>query len=294
MTKLLLKLLKIIQQKIFDISSEQNINSLIVYDELNLEKPSMIARFGAVEIKALLYPYMPSLLKVILRKKIFSSMYNNAGFFPATEKTIIEFSDLMFQDIKELDVLGSWRVEELFLFRKLRHKKFVHLKNLEPYFSVYPWTAALKNKNVLVVHPFDKTIENQYNNREKLFESNNILPELNQLITYKPAQTIAGNTDGYKTWFDALNKMKSDIDKIEFDVAILGCGAYGFPLAAHIKRMGKKAVHLGGATQILFGIKGQRWLNNDDFKTIINAHFVFPNENDKPENYKNVEEGCYW
>ena len=27
----------------------------------------------------------------------------------------------------------------------------------------------------------------------------------------------------------------------------LGCGAYGFPLAAHVKRMGKKAIHMGGS-----------------------------------------------
>ena len=52
--------------------------------------------------------------------------------------------------------------------------------------------------------------------------------------------------------------MEERIGKIDFDVALLGCGAYGLPFAASIKRMGKKAVHLGVATQILFGIKGKR------------------------------------
>lgn len=49
--------------------------------------------------------------------------------------------------------------------------------------------------------------------------------------------------------------MKDEIDKQDYDIALIGCGAYGFPLAAHIKRSGKKAIHLGGALQLLFGIK---------------------------------------
>ena len=38
--------------------------------------------------------------------------------------------------------------------------------------------------------------------------------------------------------------MKSEIDKKDFDIALLGCGAYGVPLAAHIKQNGKEAVYV--------------------------------------------------
>ena len=51
-------------------------------------------------------------------------------------------------------------------------------------------------------------------------------------------------------------QMKNQIVKTDFDIAIIGAGAYGFSLAAFIKKIGKKAVHLGGPTQVLFGIKG--------------------------------------
>ena len=44
--------------------------------------------------------------------------------------------------------------------------------------------------------------------------------------------------------------------KFDFDVALIGCGAYGFPLAAKLKTAGKQAIHLGGVLQALFGIKG--------------------------------------
>jgi hypothetical protein len=33
----------------------------------------------------------------------------------------------------------------------------------------------------------------------------------------------------------------------------------GLPLAAAIKAMGRPALHLGGALQLLFGIRGRRW-----------------------------------
>jgi ketopantoate reductase len=86
--------------------------------------------------------------------------------------------------------------------------------------------------------------------------------------------------------------MENEISKIDFDIAIIGCGAYGLPLAAHVKRMGKKVVHMGGATQLLFGIKGKRW-EDSNFK-FINKYWVRPLEEEKPKDHKKVEDSCYW
>ena len=97
------------------------------------------------------------------------------------------------------------------------------------------------------MHPFSETIESQYKNKKKkLFKNSEVLPEFASLQTIKAVQSIAGNPVGFDTWFDALDWMKSEIDKKDFDIALLGCGAYALPLAAHIKRMGKKVVHMGG------------------------------------------------
>lgn len=67
-----------------------------------------------------------------------------------------------------------------------------------------------------------------------------MLPEFASMQTIKAVQSIAGNPVGFSTWFEALDWMKSEIDKKDFDIALLGCGAYGVPLAAHIKQNGKK------------------------------------------------------
>ena len=64
----------------------------------------------------------------------------------------------------------------------------------------------------------------------------------------------------------------------EFDVLIVGAGAYGLPLAAEAKRMGKVGIHIGGAIQILFGILGHRWETEhvEQFGPLFNDHWVRP------------------
>lgn len=105
----------------------------------------------------------------------------------------------------------------------------------------------------------------------------------------------------FKDWFEALRKMEDDIDKLDFDIAIIGCGAYGLPLAAHIKQSGRKAIHLGGVTQILFGIKGKRWENPVQkmckygyYPDLMNEYWVRLVESEKPRTANQVEGGCYW
>lgn len=170
---------------------------------------------------------------------------------------------------------------------------------LLPGTTIYPffgnsWTQALKNMKVLVVHPFSDLIEKQYCVRQNLF-NNEILPEFD-LIPYKAVQSIGGN-DEYRDWCEALEKMEKDIANLEFDIALIGCGAYGMPLGAFIKtELKKKAIHMGGSLQILFGIKGARWegapYNYD--KYLYNEYWIRPGENLRPKGWQKVENGCYW
>lgn len=86
--------------------------------------------------------------------------------------------------------------------------------------------------------------------------------------------------------------MKNKMKEVDFDIAIIGCGAYGMPLAVEAKRIGKQAVHMGGATQIFFGIKGARWDNT--MKERYNEYWIRPGENEQCNNQSIVEGGCYW
>lgn len=286
---------KNVKKLFFRIPLEGEIVSQLIQKELLNQKSVMIARFGSTEIKAILYPYIPFFLRYFLKKRIFENMYTLSGFFPSNDETIRKFSKMMIDDMKLLDVLGSWRIEERFLEKFYPNAKRVKLSNLEPYLQKDPWSISLKDKNVLVIHPFNDTIESQYHFKQNnLFENPNVLPDFKSLQTIKAVQTIAGQKSDFNDWFSALDYMKAEIEKKDFDIAIIGCGAYGFPLAAHVKRMGKKAIHLGGATQILFGIKGKRWIENPNFNHIINEYFVFPIDADKVHYAHKVEDACYW
>jgi len=221
-------------------------------------------------------------------------MQNASGFFPLTINNIELFCEMMINDLNMVDILGSWRINENFFTEELVSAKKVVLEDLEPFFTPNPWTRALEDKKILVVHPFSETIEQQYLKRELLF-MNNLLPDF-ELSTIKSVQSLSGIKTEFANWFEALESMKSQIDQTDYDICIIGAGAYGFPLAAHVKRMGKKAFHLGGVTQLLFGIKGNRWENYIvyPYTNLYNEYWVRPGENEKPKNVKLLEGACYW
>lgn len=254
------------------------------------DKPCLVSRLGSNELKTLEYAHK----KIPFTQHTKHVMINNAGFFPSDDVNLNKFANLYFESIKEVDLLGIWfnPFEDFIANDICPNAKLTVLRNLEPYFSDNPWSLHLKGKKVLVIHPFTQSIENQYQKRELLFKNPNVLPEFT-LITYPAIQSLGGN-DEYESWFHALDTMKENISKIDFDIAIIGAGAYGLPLASHVKDIGKKAIHLGGATQMLFGVYGQRWGIHPDFQEIINDHWAKPTPNEKPKNATKVENACYW
>lgn len=260
-------------------------------------KPFAVCRFGSIELDALWRQDSPLPMGSRIRRKILRGMCNNAGFFPADMCGIEQFGELMRVSCEQIDAFAVWfnPMEDYVIHAYGKPREIIRLRALEPWYVDNPWTVALAGKRVLVIHPFKDTILKQYKKREMLFENADNLPEFAELHVIKAVQTIAGNKDDrFDNWFDALEWMYSEAMKIDFDIAIIGCGAYGFPLAAKIKAAGKQAIHMGGATQLLFGIKGNRWVNHPVISKLFNEHWVFPAESERPKNVNNVEDACYW
>lgn len=293
-----------------------------IYELLASGKPCMIARFGTVEINCITNylcvhsdkSYWGRIIDFIKDNthtpwwydKIFFHLRNSAGVIDANQDVAERFSERYLQDTPEIDLLACHQYYEKFM--PLRDDiQRVQLEMLYPFFVERPWTRILKGKKVLVVHPFEDTIKSQYQKRELLFSHPDVLPEF-ELKTLKAVQTFAGTKSEFASWFDALKYMEDEIDKIDFDIAIIGCGAYGLPLAAHVKRIGKQAVHLGGGTQLLFGILGKRWTKlyqrfwhyrpgidiSLDYHPLFNGYWVSPSQNEKPKGSEKVERGSYW
>ena len=137
-----------------------------------------------------------------------------------------------------------------------------------------------------------KTIKRQYSRKELLFQSKNILPDMDMLF-YDAPQTQLGNKSGYKNWFEAYEKIVTDIRKIDFDIAIIAAGAYGYPLAAEIKAMGKQSIELCSGIYPIFGIKVKTQLIIRKISQMYNSYWIFPIEA-PPKNYMNIEKGAYW
>ena len=284
-----------------DLIQDADKASEIIIGALSSEKPIMISRCGATELNATLnykkkHPlsFLRSICPFWIGERTKKNMINLSGFFPSNDKTLSQFSDLIYRITSDIDILGTWiGNENLMPLPKECIKIF--LPRIEPFWSKTPWTKCLEGKKIVVIHPFAESISQQYNKRELLFANKDILPEFASLTVIKAVQSLGGETNGFASWFDALHYMEDEIDKVDYDVALIGCGAYGMPLAAHCKKMGKKAVHLGGSLQLLFGIRGNRWETEQDiYMQFMNEHWVRPLESEKPAEAQNVENACYW
>ena len=286
----------------------QDANDYIASQIREAKSGLMVSKWGTIElaaVNALLYKELKIKIKDILSGNVSFDMEEkvfwlckNAGFFPNDVLAAKKFATLALQDAEYIDVLGSYVYQEKYVQSYMKNAKRV---NLDGYYAPFlwenPWTKELKGKKVLVVHPFAETIKKQYDKREHLFENPDVLPEFKKLTVIKAVQSIAGNNKetGFEDWFEALDFMKNQMNQSDYEIALIGCGAYGMSLAAHAKRHGKIAIHMAGWTQMLFGIYGNRWIKDQpEFKKYINEYWTRTSIDERPKNAEKVEGGCYW
>lgn len=322
---------KVSRKRYYDCSEgtvfERQLANDMVYNALMQGKPFMLTRYGSIEMIVtntirIMEEKSSIWLKMLdyivdktdlpwMDEQVPLSICRNAGVFNPTPETLRKFAHLFLEDSKLIDMLMSVNYKERFMPLK-NNCQFIHFESIYPYFVERPWTRALQGKRVLVVHPYADTIEKQYARRERLYKNPDILPSFH-LITLKAIQSSAYAKVPFKDWFEALKYMEDEIDKQDYDICLIGCGAYGLPLAAHVKHMGKQALHIGGGVQLLFGIKGHRWeveykeltekglfgynvpFNlNLNYYDLFNDFWVNPSGDEVPEQAKTVEGACYW
>lgn len=154
----------------------------------------------------------------------------------------------------------------------------IHSRSLEPFYQIQegikPWTHHLLGKKILIINPFVESFQKQLNDGFKIFKDSDkqIFLEGQEFKFYKSYQTIAGNHI-HNNWVETFVIMCNDIKKIDFDIALLGCEGYGLPLCNFIKmNLKKSAIYIGDGLQLLFGIMGKRWENNEMWKKIISEN----------------------
>ena len=294
------KITKYCKRKMLD----TNNSSELLSELIKSPQPFAVGRVGLFELAAM------RMYEFEVKKKypiVMENIYNCAGFFPNDISYGYEFNNCMKDAMSVMNIQAASRnIMENYFIDHYLPKDSVVCDSFD-LFEVCKlgndsWTKALTSKKVLVVTSFPESVKIQYEKREKLFLGTDILPEF-ELKTYKPLMTVGNlKDDRFDNWFEALYFMADEILNIDFDIALLGCGAYGYPLAAEIKRGGRQAVHMGGAIQLMFGIMGKRWDGTRpgsdgkmraDVAKYYNDDWIYPIE-EKPADADKVEYGPYW
>ncbi|GAA0645366.1 hypothetical protein GCM10009424_21550 [Sphingomonas ursincola] len=220
------------------------------------------------------------------------TMKSGAGFFPTDDENLDRFAELYIKCIGQIDIYAAWSKFDKNIYKN--DAEICRLIDLDPFFTINRWPLAMAGKRVTVVHPFTSTIARQFPKRDLLFDRPT-LPDCTLTLVRAPQTQADASTDG-QDWFANLAEMERQISDSQPDVCIVGAGAYGLPLAAHAKSLGATALMLGGATQLLFGIIGNRWLNDPQYKALVNEHWTRPGEDEKPEGFQKMEiaGGAYW
>jgi len=295
-----------------DVVQNAESSNRMIYDLILAGKPAMVSRFGTPESKCLLNyleiqdsrkkgPFSYFHFKFTgavsaWRSDVKTDLQDLVGFFPTTDEMLERFASYYIEQVKKIDAIGVWGFVpgETFLMKTYCPNAVAYEPEaLEPYFFNNPWSKALEGKKVLVIHPFTNSINKQFANREKLFNDKSVLPGF-ELKTITAVQSIAGNKTEFSNWFEALASMQEQIDATDFDVAIIGAGSYGLPLSAYIKEKKKIAIHIGGAVQILFGIRGKRWDEHPIISQLYNENWIRPDLSELVPESQKVEGGCYW
>ena len=284
--------------RILDLSdSNTKIKELIEQD-----KPFSIVRLGSAES----YISRDYLINNKINKHYLKDSINLNGIYSKKKdiNKFILFCDYHNNSIKNSDILASFNnilVDIQNYYSSKYNLPKIHSRSLEPFYIMQenkiPWSHSLKDKKVLIINPFVASFQKQLDNGFQIFKNKKLFHDDQEFVFYKSFQTIAGNHI-HSDWFETFTIMCEDIKKLDFDIALLGCGGYGLPLCDFIKtKMKKSAIYIGGGLQLMFGVMGKRWEVREDWKKIIkdnDTKFIKPSKEEKCSNYKQIEDGCYW
>jgi len=274
---------------------EQNEGNLLIKERIEANQLFTAGKLGMSEFLGVQVMLGGNLPQGDIRKLLTV----NAGVFPDEDSTISSFIDTYLDSMSTLDILATWiNYDKECVATKNSEFYPVPLRSLEPYYFDDPWSAALEDKRVTVVTPFVESIEKQYNRRKEIWGGNRsrsskeVLPLFKLSLVKAPFHSMQKSE--YNDWFEALEDLYNQTMQFDPDLVIVGAGAFALPLLSKLKKSGVSGIHLGGGTQILFGIKGSRWDEHEVISTFFNDSWIRPLPHETPQQQGLVEGGCYW
>ena len=285
----------------------------IIAKAIDSGESKLIGRLGGTEARVL-----SCYLDIFKGKSIwdpFSTLYSLAtfpkrlkqlkalsGVYPLSLGVLKIFVKEQYASLLGSDVIGVWGWPFTWVEGKaLKNVKVgvVPHQSVAPWVEVFeestscsvPWSNSLNGKSVLIISGFSKSFSSQHARINRVFPEVPY-PQFNAKFINAPI-SLGGINDG-KTWIDHLERMKKEMAKTDFDVALISAGAYALPLAHHAKKLGKVGITCGGELQLFFGVVGKRWERMEKVTKYRNEFWIRPGEDERPANWREIENGCYW
>lgn len=277
---------------------------------LEKKEGALIGRNGTIELETLLFRLYGSSPNQEYPNSISRRIELHAGIWPSTKNSLDRWVFTMVEAIRNCDVLvAGWyeplkAPEEKFLDKTNTLAPRIPLRSLEPYY-VPPdqrWTNLLAGQRVAVVSSFTQSIEQQIEKRDLIWpiQTNSLLPENVEWVFFQTgyapslAMGVAGWPADISSWDVAVSSLVKKIVASQASIALIGCGGLGMVIGSELKKHGIIAIVLGGATQVLFGIKGKRWETHSVISHFWNEAWVWPKATETPSGASSIEGSCYW
>jgi hypothetical protein len=272
---------------------------------LNSGRGCIVGRQGTIELQTVLsYVHTGS-----CKFSNLCTLEKHAGIFPNTYESVTAWLKEYIDAVKSSDGLavgwypplakGELGLLEIWKFAGNR----IPLRSLEPYYTApqNSWLRALDGQNVAVVSSFADSIQTQlewlpqiWKGRQEMLPAGATWSCIRSYYSPVLARGKCEWVGGIGTWSDAVTSLETQVIASGAKVALLGCGGLAMPLALRLKKRGIVVIVLGGAIQLLFGIKGRRWTTHPVISGFFNDYWIYPSVEEIPGAAADIEGGCYW
>ena len=269
---------------------------------LQKEEPFFITRLG--DANSLFSVYYDKNVPINQLTNIMQTMTSHDGIYYDSNEIACFYAKKYNEAVQNSTALATYHdlcnMQQDYYISKYNLSS-IHSRSIEPFYycveGIKPWSHSLFGKKVLIISPFIDSMKKQLDNNFQIFKDNPIFLENQEFVFYKSYQSLARNKP-HKNWLETYTIMCNDIKKLDFDIALLGCGGYGLPLCNFIyKNLNKSSIYVGGGLQLLFGVMGKRWETQPFWLEIIKENetrFIRPSDDEICPNSKSIEGGCYW
>ena len=256
-------------------------------------------KIGTTELLALEFSHRwlrPSFLPAASWRRSARRLFVDSGVFPVERSQFDGFNRIFLEAIRQADGLYLWQKDPfLQVFEKAVVRQYAEkARPVNGEDLCYRIIHRIHDLRWLVISPFVHTMKQQLPKLAKIHGiqvGSSAFSNISQSCRFLACPQFSYLIPTpFSNWTDGLRRLTELALNETFDVALVGAGAWSLPLLANLKMAGKKGLHLGGETQLLFGIKGRRW----DGMGLYNEHWVRPSPDETPSNFMKKENGCYW